>query len=82
MSKVLEQDTLELPTVADTVETEKRLELINSIDLSMVKIKLMDKAEGVDSYHSTCRHPGVGCGTENHRGDGHGGYCYYCKLCN
>jgi len=35
----------------------------------------------VNSYHSTCRHPGVPCGDKYHRGNGHG-YCYYCSLCN
>jgi hypothetical protein len=45
MNTGLEFDILEMP-VADTKRIEKPMSLINSIDLSMVKMKLMDKEEG------------------------------------
>lgn len=45
MSAVLEIDILEMPS-ADTKRIEKPMNLINSIDLSMVKMKLMDEEEG------------------------------------
>src|ERR1022692_2458665 len=45
MNRLLEVDILEMP-VADTKRIEKPMSLINSIDLSMVKMKLMDEEEG------------------------------------
>ncbi len=46
MNSVLDQDTLEMPFTIDTKQTDDAMELINTIDLSMVKMKLMDKEEG------------------------------------
>jgi len=43
----LEEERLDMPTAANSKETEVGLELVNTIDLSMVKMKLMDKDEGV-----------------------------------
>jgi hypothetical protein len=45
MNTALEQNTLEMP-VADTKKIERAMELINSLDFTMVKRKLMDEEEG------------------------------------
>ena len=80
MNTEFKQDTLEFPTVADTVETEMAMVLDNSIDQSIKRIRLIAKEKGVNSYHSSCNHPGRPCGSSTH-GSGHG-YCHYCKYCN
>ncbi len=78
MKHLYEHDTLELPTKADFVKTEKATELSNSIDLPMVLIKLIDKMEDVAAMDSRCNHTGR-CGSSNHQGNG---YCHWCKICN
>ena len=75
MKHLFEQDTLELPTELDFVETEKATELRNSMDLPMFRIKLIDDVVAMDSR---CNHTGK-CGSRNHQGNG---YCHWCKTCN
>ena len=78
MKRVLEQDTLELPTEVDFVETKKSIHFNNSIDLPMFSIKLNNKEEDVVAMDSRCNHTGR-CGSSNHQGNG---YCHWCKICN
>jgi hypothetical protein len=78
MNAALEQDTLELQTEVDFVETEKSIELSKLIDLAMFRIKLNDKVEDLVAMDSRCNHTGD-CGSSNHQGNG---YCHWCKICN
>jgi len=73
MKRELEQDTLEIPALGDNVKTNRSMELI--------KVKLMDKEDGVVFSRPPCDHGDIPCGPENHSGSGHG-YCRNCYLCN
>lgn len=76
MSTKLTKGILELskfPEIGDS----KRSKTI--IALSIITFK--NNSVGVSSYGPNCNHPGTPCGSEYHRGSGHG-YCQFCKYCN
>jgi hypothetical protein len=55
MNTAMEQDILAMP-VATSKEVSAAMELINSIDLSMVKMKIMDEEEGQGWEHDYADH--------------------------